>query len=79
MCSPAELVQIQMQLGISLKDTNPEVIRHIADQSKQAGNDAFKRQSYKGACGPGRRSGPDGAWEAEETRPSSLRASTPPP
>jgi hypothetical protein len=49
-CNPAELAQIQAHFGISLKDTNPEVIRHIVDRSKQAGNDAFRQRNYKGAC-----------------------------
>ena len=66
-CNPAELAQIQAQFGISLKDTNPEVIRHIVDRSKQAGNDAFKQRNYKGACALARR-GPAVAQEAEKTR-----------
>ena len=40
---------IEQLAGVSLQDTDPEQIRFIVSQSKQAGNALFKERKYKGS------------------------------
>ena len=34
--------------GISLQDTSPEMLQFVVDQSRIAGNQAFRERHYKG-------------------------------
>lgn len=45
----AELRDIERFHGISLRDTPPKVVQFVVDQSKSAGNQAFREGRFKGA------------------------------
>lgn len=47
-CDTEQLKSIEQYAGVSLKDADPSAIKFIVDQSKRAGNDAFKQKKYKG-------------------------------
>jgi hypothetical protein len=42
--------QIESLAGVSIEDSDPEQLRFIVSQTKQAGNTLFKEKKYKGMC-----------------------------
>eukprot|EP00887_Chlorella_sp_A99_P004798 scaffold4.g4798.t1 len=48
-CDAATRAAIEASAGLSLSETPKELLAFIVDRSRQAGNEAFKRKSYKEA------------------------------
>jgi hypothetical protein len=47
-CDPVDLARLQAHYGVNLEDFDPQMLRHLVDRSRHAGNEAFKDKSYKG-------------------------------
>lgn len=64
-CDPVSRAKIQAHYGVDLNDVDPRTLEFVVEQSRRAGNQAFKARQYKGEMKQNQRPFPENVCAAE--------------